>query len=121
VGGRRLRFERMHRLTRPQEFSAVMRSPCRSRDACFNVYAAANALAHARLGVTVSRRVSPKAVERNRIKRQIRESFRRHRDALAGLSLVVVAQAPAAGSAGEQLQRSLATHWETISTRCARS
>jgi ribonuclease P protein component len=50
----------------------------------------------ARLGITVTRRVG-KAVTRNRVKRQIRECFRRRRRLLgAGLDVVVIARGGAA-------------------------
>ena len=50
-----------------------------------------NGLHHARLGITVSRKVSRKAVKRNRIKRIVREYFRKHRSAMAGIDLVFTA------------------------------
>lgn len=46
----------------------------------------------ARLGISVSRKVSPQAVRRNRIKRIIRESFRHNFGHLRGLDIVLVAQ-----------------------------
>ena len=50
-----------------------------------------------RLGITVTRRVG-KAVIRNRVKRQVRECFRRRRALLDdGLDVVVIARAGAAG------------------------
>ena len=61
----------------------------------------------ARLGVTVSRRTSPKAVVRNRIKRQIRESFRVSTACLLGTDVVVVANAPAASAPNAALRKSL--------------
>ena len=49
-----------------------------------------------RLGITVSRRVG-NAVVRNRLKRRVREWYRRERSALAsGLDLVVIARPAAA-------------------------
>lgn len=65
-----------------------------------------------RLGMAVSRKVSKKAVERNRIKRQVRESFRLFNSAPRPVSqsaplfmdIVVVAK-PSAASAGNDLIR----------------
>ena len=48
-----------------------------------------------RLGLAVSRKVDPNAVGRNRIKRQLRESFRHMRGQLAPGAYVVVARPPA--------------------------
>ena len=50
----------------------------------------------ARLGLAVSRKVDRRAVGRNRIKRVLRDAFRRHRALMAARALVVVAK-PAAG------------------------
>jgi ribonuclease P protein component len=50
-----------------------------------------------RLGVTVSRRVG-KAVVRNRVKRAVREWFRRSREWLGGRLDVVVIARPGAGA-----------------------
>jgi ribonuclease P protein component len=86
----------------------------RSRDECFSIYANGVRLPHAQLGVTVSRRVSPKAVARNRIKRQIRESFRQHQHELSGLSLVVTAHPAAHAKDNAQLRASLSKHWERL-------
>lgn len=49
-----------------------------------------------RLGLAVSRKVDKRAVGRNRIKRALREAFRRQRHALRGGAYVVVARVAAA-------------------------
>jgi ribonuclease P protein component len=115
-----LRFRRHQRLLAAREFRAVLAARCRSQDHHFTVYARGNGLADARLGLTVSRKVSPKAVVRNRLKRLIRESFRHHRPALAGLDLVVVARPPAAALAGAGVADVLLRHWTRLGTRCRR-
>jgi ribonuclease P protein component len=52
----------------------------------------------ARLGLAVSRKVDPRAIGRNRIKRVLREEFRRRRGALPPGAYVVVARAAARGA-----------------------
>ncbi len=71
-----------------------------------------NGLGHPRLGLCVSRRVSKKAVERNRIKRAIRESFRRY--ALADLDMVVVCKPSEKSPSQAQLGAYLQAVWEKI-------
>lgn len=41
-----------------------------------------------RLGIALTRRLLPRAVDRNRVKRIVREAFRRHAAKAAGLDLV---------------------------------
>jgi ribonuclease P protein component len=69
----------------------------------------------ARLGIAVSRKVSKRAVVRNRIKRQIRESFRLNKNLLMGMDCVVVAKQAAALTENPALRTSLDTHWRKIS------
>ena len=57
----------------------------------------------ARLGLAVSRKVDPHAVGRNRIKRVLRDTFRRLREQLAAGDYVVVARPAAARISGPEL------------------
>jgi ribonuclease P protein component len=102
------------RLHESAAFSAVFKAGCRSRDRFFAVYATPNHKTVGRLGLAVSRKVSPKAVTRNTIKRQIREAFRKHQHALTGLDIVVVAQSAAARQRVSSLQLALERHWQKI-------
>jgi ribonuclease P protein component len=65
--------------------------------------------APARLGLAVSRKVDTRAVVRNRIKRALRECFRRLRASLPGGSYIVVARAAAASCDGATLQDTFVT------------
>ncbi|MFP5349969.1 MAG: ribonuclease P protein component [Gammaproteobacteria bacterium] len=114
----RFGLPRSQRLLRPSDFEAVLRGGRRTRDAYFTVAARANDASHARLGVTVSRRTSPRAVVRNRIKRQIRESFRVAKSDLPGIDIVVVANGPAAAAPNLELKRSLIKLLQNISELC---
>lgn len=56
-----------------------------------------------RLGLAVSRKVDPRAVERNRIKRNFRETFRKLRPQLQPGAYVLVARNAASGQPGPRL------------------
>ncbi len=107
------------RLRTRSQFDYVLDHNCSSSDRYFVVYARPQEAGHARLGLVVSRRVSPKAVVRNRIKRQAREAFRHSSGSLTGLDVVVVARAGAADAINTVLQTALAKHWEQVINKCA--
>ncbi|MGH8648724.1 MAG: ribonuclease P protein component, partial [Burkholderiales bacterium] len=48
-----------------------------------------NGLSHARIGIIASRRVARRAVDRNRMKRMVRELFRAMPERPAGVDIVV--------------------------------
>lgn len=108
-----LALPRTARLRRPAEFIAVRGGGLKTRDPYFVIAAVKND-GHARLGVTVSRRVSRGAVGRNRIKRQIRESFRVHQLMLQGFDVLATALPPAAVARNSILAQSLSTHWRRL-------
>jgi ribonuclease P protein component len=112
------RFSRQHRLLQPQAFRTVLSQRCRSSDALFTIYARYNGLEHARLGITVSRKVSSHAVQRNRLKRLVRESFRYHGQTVAGLDVVAIAQPGAATSTNPYVDQSLNQHWTRVDRQC---
>lgn len=110
-----------YRLLRPANFSAVLDHHCRTRDAIFTVYGKPNSLGHLRLGLVVSRKVSLKAVVRNRLKRLVRESARHHQQQLSGMDVVVMAQRGASAALAPAIHTSLERHWISIIGRCKES
>ncbi len=76
-------------LRKTDEFSSVFSSGTVQRGQCVDVHWRPNGLAHARLGLIVSRRVARLATRRNRYKRLARETFRLAQWELAGLDVVV--------------------------------
>lgn len=69
-------YARDQRIVKTDEFSSVFRLRPIQRTAHFVLYARANQLAKARLGVVVAKRFAPRAVTRNAVKRTARELFR---------------------------------------------
>jgi len=91
-----LAFPRKLRLSHAREFDAVFAAKLRKPRGPIIVFAKANALAHHRLGLSISRSVG-NAVVRSRLKRHIREAFRLHQHDLprhehGGYDLVVAAR-----------------------------
>lgn len=71
----------------------------------FMVRAKSNGRAHARLGMIAGRKAIPRAVDRNRCKRLVREVFRATQLMLAGLDVVVFCRRAVTGrekAAGRQ-------------------
>jgi ribonuclease P protein component len=91
------RLRKKERLAGPADFRRCYRHGKRLRNACFTVYAYHRGQAETRLGLAVGKTVGT-AVIRNRVKRRLRELFRRHKALLpAGYDLFVRA-APASAA-----------------------
>ncbi|MCG8488561.1 MAG: ribonuclease P protein component [Chromatiales bacterium] len=113
-------FPRNRRLLKPDEFRRVFSEGRRSSDRFFLVLAYPNRSVYARLGLAVAKKHCRKAVDRNRIKRIIRESFRLNQARLTGLDLVVVARHGAALADNRDCLNSLQHHWHRIAEQCAK-
>ena len=84
-------FSTDYRLRKSAEFDAVFKNTCiRASNKYILLLAKKNGLGHARLGLVVAKKNVTKAVQRNRIKRNFRESFRLNKRELAGFDLVLL-------------------------------
>jgi ribonuclease P protein component len=101
------------RLHTPAEFGRVFADAARSSDRFFTVLARPSGRSVARLGLTVSRRAAKRAVDRNKLKRLARESFR-HQPALPPWDFVVLARAGADRAERRALRASLDRHFEQL-------
>lgn len=111
-------FSPDQRLHTPAEFGRVFAEPARSSDRFFTVLARPTGHPAARLGLTVSRRAAKRAVDRNKIKRLARESFR-HQPSLPPWDFVVLARAGADRAERRVLRESLDRHFEQLTKAAA--
>lgn len=81
----------------------------------------ANGLGYPRLGLALARKRVRRAVDRNRLKRLVRESFRRAQRTLGGIDIVVMARDKAGVASNAAVLDSLVQHWQKLSERGADS
>jgi ribonuclease P protein component len=113
-------FPKAARLNHPREFKQVFANGQRQSDACSTLISADNAQGLPRLGLVVARKTLRRAVDRNRIKRVVRESFRLHRAGLPARDIVVMPRTAAGAKPGPALRESLTRHWQKMADACAR-
>jgi ribonuclease P protein component len=111
-------FSPDRRLHTAADFGRVFAEPTRSGDRYFTVLARHNGRAAARLGLTISRRVAKRAVDRNTLKRLARESFRQQA-ALPPWDFVVLARPGAARAERRALRESLDRHFAQLTKAAA--
>lgn len=119
--GKRNTFSWRQRLHGKRAFAGVFAARCRKHAGCLGVHSVPNDLGYHRLGLSVSRAVGT-AVQRNRIKRLLRESFRLMQHELPGVGRgydLVVTVRPHRAMRLEDYQEMLLTgvaavhkHWE---------
>jgi ribonuclease P protein component len=112
-------FSRDDRLRKRREFEECYASGVRISGRYIQVFFLAGAdRERVRLGLSVSRRVG-NAVERNRVRRRLREIFRRTRDPWAGLGgrLVVNARPSAADVSFQELSEDCGRAFRKAATR----
>jgi ribonuclease P protein component len=109
------------RIRRKLDFVTIQTRGRRFGNALFGITIRGNETAGPRLGLAVSVKVAGTGVERNRIRRAIRESFRLHQHELPAADLVVSARSGARGATSAELRASLQALWSEAVKRCATS
>lgn len=115
------RFERSARLLRPQEFKRVFEQPQRLSSRNLMVYARANGIGYARLGLAISKKAVPRAVDRNRIKRIARASFRLSTLRSRSWDIIVMCRNGGVLVDNPETHRALAEMWRRLEGKCADS
>lgn len=97
---------RAARLQHREQFAAALAAGPAATRRHFTVFAVPNGQRHSRLGIIVGKKAVPRAVDRNRAKRLVRESFRVLRHRLGGVDIVVRVRRcpPRAGTAAARAE-----------------
>jgi len=116
-------FNKYQRLRKPREFTQIVKSkPVVCNDRFFRVLSQKGS-SGLRLGLAVSKKVDKRAVERNRIKRNIREVFRHWNVEVAEkldqleIDIFFQAKPAASGTCNQRLQAATYQHLITIQNK----
>jgi ribonuclease P protein component len=105
---------RQNRLINSHDFARVFSGGQRSADKYLTLLFVPNDKSVARIGFAVAKKRLPRAVDRNRVRRLARESFRKNRDSLGCLDIVIMARSQASCAPNPRLFESLEKHWAKL-------
>ena len=112
------RFSRDSRLTNAHQYTRVFEKNSRSTDRYWTILSRENHQdgqpTPSRLGMAVAKKNAKRAVDRNRLKRLARESFRQHKHSLAGFDIVLLARHASVSASNRDLLKSLEKHWSRV-------
>jgi len=111
-------YPRESRLLTPRNFSHVFEQAIPAVSPTITLLARRNDLDHPRLGVTIPKKKVKLAVNRNRIKRCIRESFRLTAHSLPNVDIIVIGKHGVNDLDNTELYIHLETLWRRITKRC---
>jgi ribonuclease P protein component len=115
-------FGRDRRLLSSQQFQAVFDSPThKASGKHLLLLAHANGLDHSRLGLVIGKKSVKLSVERNRIKRVIRDSFRLNQDRLGSFDLVFVARKGLGEVDNPELHDQLLQLWKRLNRQASKA
>jgi ribonuclease P protein component len=105
-----------HRLLREDGFDRVIQAE-NIANKYFKIFFLRNNKPSGRLGIISSKRILPRAVDRNRAKRLIREAFRQHKIKASACDVVVMIR-PFYAQETSRLSENLASLFSKVENRC---
>ena len=114
------RFPRNQISLRKPDFKRVFNQNERSADKLLVVLARPNGLTKSRLGLAIAKKNTARAVDRNRLKRLIRESFMHHQPFNVAFDAVVMNRQGIVLKNNHQIFQSLTRHWQNINDKLQR-
>ncbi|MCB1666890.1 MAG: ribonuclease P protein component [Porticoccaceae bacterium] len=111
-------FSRENRLLNSKEFQAVFdHNDYRVANPNLLLLAKPNFLGHPRLGMVVAKKNIRRAVDRNRVKRVVRETFRHRQQKLGGVDVIFLARKGMGDLPREQQTELLEKSWRKLAGR----
>lgn len=113
-------YPKTARLLTPAQFDYVFKNGKRMGSGPFLAVVANSPVETPRLGFALAKRQAKTAVQRNRLRRQLREQFRLAQPQLLPMDIVISLRAKPGDDRANEAQ-ALATFWAMVLKRCSRS
>ena len=110
-------FTRELRLLTPSQFQQVFSNPTRFGSSHFTLLITRNPDQNNRLGLAIAKKRVKHAVQRNRIKRLVRESFRLNQHQLPHIDIVVMVKSGIDSLENDKINKQLEKIWRKIIQR----
>lgn len=110
-------FNRESRLLTPDHFKNVFDNAIRFSSQHFTILITQNPNDNNRLGLAIAKKRVKLAVQRNRIKRLLRESFRTNQDKLPSIDMVVMVKSGIDKLDNQEIDQQIKSLWRKINRR----
>ena len=104
-------LSRSQKLLTAESYKFVFSKSQRFGNKSFTVLARKNNLGHPRLGLAISKKCAKRAVDRNRIKRIFRESFRLHQHKLPSVDIIAMCKSDVLSLDKKEMHKQIETQW----------
>ena len=104
-------FNRRDRLQTASQFQRVFDQAEKSTSGIFTILFRENTIGYPRLGIVIAKRNVKRSIDRNLIKRIIRESFRLHKKQLPANDYIVILKHPVSNVQREKIRQQLIHYW----------
>lgn len=112
-------FSKEFRLLKPAHFEHVFSDATPAVSPQVTALARKNNQNNPRLGITIPKKRVKNAVDRNRLKRLIRESFRTQAHRFPNIDIVIIAKSGAGKLSNDDVAQLLEKLWKKLIKRCA--
>lgn len=107
-------FSRKYRLLNKNDFQPVFAKPNKQAHKYIISLSRPNQLGYARLGIVLTKRYFPRAVDRNTFRRIARESFRYAHDNLKALDIIILIRSECTPLDKKALRTDIDHLWQTL-------
>jgi ribonuclease P protein component len=107
-------FPRALRLLTAKQYSHVFTNARRFGNQSFTLLVRYNDQVYPRLGLAIAKKSAKRAVDRNRIKRLLRESFRNRQHQLPPIDIIAMCRPSAVSLSNKQITKQLEQQWRYI-------